>query len=147
MSTPQRTRVRVTLAVDRTTADVLRLEGKKILMFEHELFTDYLDLSIDAQYELAMGFQDAIDLITAVGWAPDDQAPKADTFEIAFTDDLIKQLARGRADLAATNRNRLDGMEEGGPIPADLMAEITVDRNAAAELDRVMAAYTVARAT
>ncbi len=147
MSTPQRTRARVMLVVDRTTADVLRLEAKKILMFEHELFADYLDLSIDAQYELAMRFQDAIVLITVVGWAPDAKAPKADTFKIPVTDDLIKQLARGRVDLAATNRDRLDGVEDGEPIPADVMAEIAADRNAAAELDRVIAAYTVACAS
>jgi hypothetical protein len=45
MSTPQRIHARVMLVVDRTTADVLRLEAKKILMFGHELFEDYLDLS------------------------------------------------------------------------------------------------------
>jgi hypothetical protein len=116
MSTPQRTRARVLLVVDRTTADVLRLEAKKILMFNHELFEDYLDLSPDAQYELAMRFQDATDLITTVGWA-------------------------------GTNRDRLECIEDNEPIPADLMAEITADRNAATELDRVIAAYTVAIAS
>ncbi len=70
MSTPQRTPARVMLVVDRTTADVLRLEAKKILMFGHEPFEDYLDFSPEAQYALAMRFQDAIDLITTVGWAP-----------------------------------------------------------------------------
>jgi hypothetical protein len=43
--------------------------------------------------------------------------------------------------------NRPTSVEDGEPIPADLMAEITADRNAAAELDRVIAACTVARAT
>jgi hypothetical protein len=147
MSTPQRSYGLVLLTVDRTTADVLRLEAKKILMFGHELFEHYLDLSPEAQHALAMRFQDAIDLITSVGWAPDTTAPKADKFEVPITDDLTKQLAVRRIDLTATNRDRLKCVEDGEPIPADLMAEITADRNAAAELDRVMAASTVARAT
>jgi uncharacterized protein YcbX len=144
MSTPQRTRTRVLLTVDRTTADVLRLEAKKILMFNHELFENYLDLTTDAQYELAMRFQDATDLITTVGWAPDTTAAKAGTSTVPITDDLIKQLAVRRVDLAGTNRDRLECVEDNETIPADLMAEITADRNAATELDRVIAAYTVA---
>jgi hypothetical protein len=144
MSTPQRTHARITLTVDRTTADVLRLEAKKILMFGHELFEHYLDLTPEAQYELAMRFQDAIDLITTVGWAPDTTAAKADTFTVPITDDLIKQLAVRRIDLCATNRDRLECVEDNEAIPADLMAEITADRNAATELDRVIAGYTVA---
>jgi hypothetical protein len=147
MSTPQRSYGRVMLTVDRTTADVLRLEAKKILMFGHELFEDYLDLSPEAQHALAMRFQDAIDLITTVGWTPDTTAAKADKFEVPITDDLAKQLAVRRIDLTATNRDRLACVEDGETMPADLMAEITADRNAAAELDRVIAAYTIARAT
>jgi hypothetical protein len=147
MSTPQRSYGRVMLVVDRTTADVLRLEAKKILMFGHELFEDYLDLSHEAQYALAMRFQDAIDLIATVGWAPDGAAAKADTFDVPVTDDLVKQIARRRVDLCATNRDRLECVEDHETIPADLMAEITADRDAAAELDRVIAAYAVAVAS
>jgi hypothetical protein len=147
MSTPQRTHARLTLAVDRTTADVLRLEAKKILMFGHEPFENYLDFTPEAQYALAMRFQDAIDLITTVGWAPNDKAAKAATFKVPVTDDLIKQLAHRRLDLCATNRDRLEWVEDNEPIPADLMAKITADRNAAAELDRVIAAYTLAVAS
>jgi hypothetical protein len=147
MSTPQRSYGRVLLTVDRTTADVLRREAKKVVMFGHELFEDYLDLSPEAQCALAMRLQDAIDLITTIGWAPDDKAAKADTFEVPVTDDLIKQLALRRVDLGATNRDRLECVEDHEQIPADVMAEITADRNAAAELDRVIAAYTVANAS
>jgi hypothetical protein len=63
------------------------------------------------------------------------------------TDDLVKQLARRRVDLAATNRDRLECVEDDEIIPVDLMAEITADRNAASELDRVIAAYAVAVAS
>ncbi len=150
MSTPQRIHARIKLTVDRTTADVLRLEAKKILMFNHEPFEDYLDLNPETQYTLAMRFQDAIDLIAAVGWTPDTTAAKADRFEVPVTDDLVKQLARRRVDLVATNHHRLDEfdeLDEGETIPADVMAEITADRNAAAELDRVIAAYAIAVAS
>jgi hypothetical protein len=141
MSTPQRIHARVTLAVDRDTADVLRVEAKKVLMFGHDLFEDLLDYSPEAQYALAMRFQDAIDLITAVGWDPD---ANGDTFKVALSDDLAKQFARRRLDLGATNRDRLDGLDENEPIAADLLAEITADRYAAAALDRVIGEYTVA---
>jgi hypothetical protein len=145
MSTPQRIHARVTLVVDRSTADVLRLEAKKVLMFGHDLFEDLLDYSPEAQCALAMRFQDAIDLITAVGWDPDANAAKADTFKVALSDDLAKQFARRRLDLSATNTDRLDGLDENQPVAADLLAEITADRHAAAALDRIIGEYTVAR--
>jgi hypothetical protein len=100
MSTPQRIHARVRLAVDRATADVLRLEAKKVLMFGHEPFEDLLDYSPEAQYALAMRFQDAIDLISAVGWDPNANTVRADTFTIALSDDLDKQLARAASTWA-----------------------------------------------
>ena len=146
MSTPQRTRARVKLAVDRDTADVLRLETKKVLMFGHEPFEDFLDFSPAAQYALAMRFQDAIDVISAVGWDPDAGAAKAETFEVYISDDLAKQLARRRLDLSATNTDRLNDLDENEPVPADVMAEITADRDAAATLSRLIGAHAAARA-
>jgi hypothetical protein len=144
MSTPQRTHARVTLVIDRPTADVLRLEAKKVLMFGHEDFEDYLDLSPEVQHALAMRFQDAIDVLTVLGWDPTARIAKADTYKIALTDDLARQLARRRIDLSATNTDHLDGRGESEPIPADLLAEITTNRNAATELDRLIGAYSVA---
>ena len=146
MSTPQRTPARVKLVVDRATADVLRLETKKVLMFGHEPFEDFLDYSPEAQYALAMRFQDAIDVITAVGWDPDARAAKADTFEIHLSDDLAKQLARRRLDLSATNTDRLNDLDDDQLIPAGVMADITADRNAAAILDRLIGTYAATRA-
>ena len=70
MSTPQRTLARVKLTVDRYTADVLRVQAKNILVFNHEYFEDFLDYSPEAQYALAMRFQDAIDVISTVAWDP-----------------------------------------------------------------------------
>jgi hypothetical protein len=115
-------------------------------MFNHELFEDLLEYSPGAQYALAMRFQDAIDVITTVGWDPDTIAAKADTFTVYLSDDFAEQLTHRRVDLSATNTDRLDGFDEDDPVPADLMAEITADRNAAATLDRLIGTYTVALA-
>ena len=71
MSTPQPSRVCV-IAVDRETADVLRLEAKKVMVFNHELFEDLLEFGPEAQRALAMRFRDASDLIDVVGIPADD---------------------------------------------------------------------------
>jgi hypothetical protein len=146
MSTPQRTHARITLVVDRYTADVLRLEAKKILMFGHEPFEDFLDLNPEAQHALAMRFQDAIDLITTVGWDPTSSHPKVKSFEIVVTQDMVQQLAHRRLDLGATNTDRLSDFEDDEPIPAEVVAGINADRNAATALDHVIGAYGVAHA-
>jgi hypothetical protein len=142
MSTPQPSRVRV-IAVDRKTADVLRLEAKKVMVFNHELFEDFLEFGPEAQRALSMRFRDAADLIDAVGWDPNDAADTA-TFEVPLTDDLVEQLRHRRWDLAATNLDRLDNVSVHDPIPPDLLAEITTDRLAAQALDHVIGTYAVA---
>jgi hypothetical protein len=140
MSTLQRTCARV-LVVDRETADVLRLEAKKVMDFGHELFEDFLLYGPQAQYALAMRFCDATALITAVGWDPDTADPEAASFEVPLTDDLIEQLRHRRYDLAFTNRDRLDGLDPNEPIDPGLLAEITEDRLAAQALDRLFGDY------
>jgi hypothetical protein len=57
-----------------------------------------------------------------------------------------QDVLRAQRDLGATNRDRLDGLDEDEPIAADLMAEVTADRHAAAALGRRIGTYTVARA-
>ncbi len=151
MSTPKRTHAHVTtLTVDRPTAAVLRIEAKKILMFGHEPFEDFLDLSPADQFLLAMGFQDAIDLISTVGWDPMSPPAMANTYDIPLTDDLVKELANRRVDLGATITDRLSDFEGDEPLPADVLAELTDDRHAATTLDRIIGTYSVvaaARAT
>jgi hypothetical protein len=142
MSTSQPSRVRV-LTVDRETANVLRLEVKKVLVFNHELFEDFLDFGPEAQRALSMRFRDASDLIDAVGWDPDDVADTA-TFEVPLTGDLVEQLCHRRWDLGATNLDRLDGVSVHETIPPGLLAEITIDRLAAGALDRVIGTYVIA---
>jgi hypothetical protein len=142
MSTPQPSRVCV-IAVDRETADVLRLEVKKVMVFNHELFEDFLEFGPEAQRALSMRFRDASDLIDVVGWEASDIGDTA-AFEVPLTDDLVEQLRHRRWDLAATNLDRLDAVSVHEPIPPDLLAEITVDRLAAGALDRVIGTYAIA---
>jgi hypothetical protein len=144
MSTPQRTPARTPLTVDRATADVLRVQAKNILVFNHEIFEDFLDFGPEAQHALSMRFRDAFDVIDIVGWDPDSPEAKADTFEIEMTEDLAQQLAHRRYDLGLTNINRLDKVGAENPIPQDVLAEITIDRLAAGALDRLISAYTIA---
>jgi hypothetical protein len=144
MSTPQRIHAS-TIVVDRETADVLRLETKKVMDLGHELFEDFLLYGPEAQYALAMRFCDATALITAVGWDPDGPGTDAEAFEVPLTDDLIEQLRHRRYDLARCNNDRLDGLPVDKPIDPDLLAEITVDRLAAQALDRLFGRYEAAR--
>jgi hypothetical protein len=147
MSTPKRTHAQsTTLTVDRPTAAVLRIEAKKILMFGHEPFENFLDLSPDAQYALAMRFQDTIDLISTVGWNPRSSQAMANTYDISLTDDLVKELAHRRLDLGASITDRLSDFEGDESLPTDVLAELTDDRHAATTLDRIIGSYSVAAA-
>jgi len=146
MSTPQPICAR-TLVVDRHTADVLRLEAKKVMDFGHELFEDFLLYDPEAQHALATRFGDATALITAIGWDPNTADPDTQAFEVPLTDDLIEQLRHRRYDLAFTNPDRLDGLDPNEPIDPDLLTEITEDRLAAQALDHLFADYTQAIAT
>jgi hypothetical protein len=56
------------ITVDRPTADVCRLEAKKVLMFNHEPFEDYLDYLPCRQLALANIYRDATAAIDALGW-------------------------------------------------------------------------------
>jgi hypothetical protein len=133
------------VTVDRETADVLRLEAKKVMDLGHELFEDFLVYGPEAQYVLAMRFCAATALITAVGWDPDKVDPDATTFEVPLTDDLIEQLRHRRHDLMYSNIDRLDGLSVHEPIPPDILAEVTVDRLAAQTLKRLFGTYAKAR--
>jgi hypothetical protein len=134
MGTLQRNRARW-IPVDPSTAAVLREEAKKVLEFNHDHFEDFRELSVEAQRALALRFQDAFDVITAVGWHPN---PKPlETLDVPLTDDHIEQLHQRRYDLAFTNRDRLDGLDPNEPIDPGLLTEITEDRLAAQALDQL----------
>jgi hypothetical protein len=146
MSTMQRIHARTMVVVNRKVADVLRVETKKVLMFGHDDFEDFLDFCPEAQQSLALRFRTAIDLITTLGW--DAEGVDSDTakFEVALTDDLIDLLRRRRDDLAFTNVDRLDDVGADEAIEPDLLAEITVNRLAIGALTRVFDAYAAAHA-
>ena len=114
-------------------------------MFGHEPFEDFLNYA-PGPVRSRCASSDAIDVITPSAGTPNAPAAKADSFEVHLTDALTQQLAHRRVDLGATNRDRLSDLDDTEPIPADLLAEVTADRNAAATLDRLISAYTVARA-
>ena len=139
MSTPHPTHVRTTLTVDRETADVLRIEAKKVAMFEHELFEDFVDFGPGAQYGLSLRYRDVFEVIEAVGWDPDKTDSVKQRFEVALTDDLIDMLGLRREDLALTITNRFS--EYDGPPPPEILEEITTDRLAIGALDRLFQKY------
>jgi hypothetical protein len=139
MSTPHPTHVRTTLTVDRETADVLRDEAKKVAMFEHELFEDFVGFSPGAQYGLSLRYRDVFDLIDAVGWNPDKTDPVKLRFKVPLTDDLIDMLGLRHEDLALTIKNRFD--EHAGAPPSEILEEITTDRLAIGALERLFQKY------
>jgi hypothetical protein len=143
MSTMQRIHARTTLTVDRETANVLRLEAKKALMFGHDLFEDFLDFCPEAQHSLTLRYRTVFDLIDVVGWDPDTVEPTKRRFKISLTEDLISLLDDRRHDLTLSVDNRL--AEHDDPIPSAILEEITTDRLACVALERVFRAY--ARAT
>jgi hypothetical protein len=127
------------VVVNGKVADVLRIEAKKILVFGHELFEDFLEYGPEAQCVLATRFYDTCELITVLGWDPDTTDPDAATFEVPLTNDLVEQLEHRRFDLAATNLDLLP--ENNGPICPETLAEITTNRLAIGALTRVFGAY------
>src|SRR5262245_58565370 len=90
------------ITVDRQVADVWRTEAKKVLMFNHEPFEDYLDYIPTRQLALADIFRDATAVIDALGWDPD--APEHQRGrEAPLTAGHVQQLHKRRADLLDTN--------------------------------------------
>jgi hypothetical protein len=147
MSTMQRIHARTMVVVNRKTAGVLRAETKKVLMFEHDLFEDFLDFSPEAQQSLALRYCNASDLITTLGWDPEGVDSETTRFEVALSDDLIGLLRLRLEDLALTNVDRLADIGANEPIGPDLLAEITVNRLAIGALTHVFGLYEAARAT
>ena len=94
------------ITVDPSTADVLRVEAKKVLMFNHEPFEDFLDYVPTKQLVLADVFRDATAVIDALGWDPDINPPR-DSVEVPLTTGHIQQLHKRRCDLLDTNLDLL----------------------------------------
>ena len=54
------------ITVDPSTADVLRIEAKKVLMFNHDPFEDFMDYVPTKQLALANVYRDATAVIDAL---------------------------------------------------------------------------------
>jgi hypothetical protein len=128
------------ISVDPSTADVLRVEAKKVLMFNHEEFEDYLDYVPVKQLELADVYRDATAVIDAVGWDPDICVPRA-SVDVPLTRGHIEQLHKRRSDLLDTNLDLLDDIGADKATNAIVMSDIHANRHGVEALNRVFDAY------
>ncbi len=99
------------ISVDPSTADVLRIEAKKVLMFNHEPFEDFLDYV------------------------------RRDRVEVPMTRGHIEQLHRRRCDLLDTNLDLLTDIGADNQQNAIVMSEIYANRHGVEALNRVFDAY------
>jgi hypothetical protein len=134
------------ITVDPSTADVLRIEAKKVLMFNHEPFEDFLDYVPAKQLALADIYRDATAVIDALGWDPESDVHQSDV-EVPLTSGHIQQLHTRRCDLLDTNLDLLDDIGADRQVNAIVMAEIHANRHGVEALNRVFHAYGEAIAT
>jgi hypothetical protein len=139
MSTPQGSPA-CRITVDPSTADVLRVEAKKVLMFNHEPFEDFLDYVPVKQLALADVYRDATAVIDALGWDP-DATVTTDSVEVPLTRGHVEQLHRRRADLLDTNLDLLKDIGADRHANAIVMAEIHHNRHSTEALNRIFDAY------
>ena len=128
------------ITVDPSTADVLRVEAKKVLMSNHEPFEDFLDCTPTRQLALADVFRDATAVIDALGWDP-DTATHTDPVEVPLTRGHFEQLHRRRADLLDTDLDLLIDIGADHDANTIVMSEIHNNRHGVEALNRVFDAY------
>jgi hypothetical protein len=129
------------ITITLSDADALRVEAKKVLMFNHEEFEDFLDYVPVKQLELADLFRDATAVIDALGWDPDINPPRT-SFDVPLTRGHIEQLHHRRADLLDTNLDLLTDIGAGNATNAIVMSDIYANRHSVEALNRVLDAYT-----
>jgi hypothetical protein len=139
MSTPQGNSA-CRIQVDSSTADVLRLEAKKVLMFSHEPFEDFLEYIPAKQLALADVFRDATAVIDALGWDPDTTTQR-ERVEVPLTPGHIEQLHKRRCDLLDTNLDLLTDIGANKDDNAIVMSHIHANRRGVEALNRVFDAY------
>ena len=128
------------IMVDPSTADVLRVEAKKVLVFNHEPFEDLLEYVPAKQLSVADVYRDATAVIDALDWDPDTAAP-GESIEVPLTADHVDQLHSRRCDLLATNLDLLTEIGADHQANAIVMAEIHDNRHGVEALNRVFDAY------
>jgi hypothetical protein len=129
------------ISVDPSTADVLRVEAKKVLMFNHEPFEDFLDYVPAKQLALTDIFRDAAAVIDALGWDP-DITTHTKSVKVPVTAGHIHQLHKRRCDLLDTNLDLLEDIGDDTESLAVLMAEIHNNRHSVEAINKVFDAYT-----
>ncbi|HEX5923726.1 MAG TPA: hypothetical protein VFY45_07835 [Baekduia sp.] len=128
------------ITVDPSAADVLRIEAKKVLMFNHQPFEDFLDYIPTKQLALADIFRDATAVIDALGWDPDTDVQRP-SVQVPVTAGHIEQLHKRRCDLLDTNLDLLEDIGADAESLAFIMAEIHNNRHSVEALNRVFEAY------
>jgi hypothetical protein len=126
--------------VDPSTADVLRVEAKKVLMFNHEPFEDFLEYVPAKQLALADVYRDATAVIDALGWDP-DVGVRSEPVAVPLTAGHVQQLHRRRCDLLDTNLDLLKDIGADRHANDLVMAEIHHNRHSTEALNRVFDAY------
>jgi hypothetical protein len=138
MSTPQGNSACL-ITVDRPVADVWRVEAKKVLMFNHEPFEDYLDYAPPKQLVLADVFRDATTVIDALGWDP--AIAEHERVEVPLTSGHVQQLRQRRCDLLDTNLDLLGDIGADNDANANAMVAIHANRRSVEALNHVLDAY------
>jgi hypothetical protein len=128
------------ISVDPLTGDLLRLEAKKVLMFNHEPFEDFMDYVPAKQLTMADIYRDATAVIDAIGWDPDTDAQR-DSVEVPVTAAHIQQLHKRRCDLLDTNLDLLEDIGTDAESLDVIMADIHANRRSVEALNRVFDAY------
>jgi hypothetical protein len=128
------------ITVDSSTGDLLRVEAKKVLMFNHEPFEDFLDYVPAKQLTLVDIYRDATAVIDAIGWDPDTD-PQRDSVEVPLTAAHVQQLHKRRCDLLDTNLDLLEDIGTDSEALEVIMADIHANRRAVEALNRVFDAY------
>jgi hypothetical protein len=129
------------ITVDPSTGDLLRLEAKKVLMFNHEPFEDFMDYVPAKQLTLADVYRDATAVIDALGWDPDTDVQR-DSVQVPVTAGHIQQLHKRRCDLLDTNLDLLEDIGNDAEDLSVIMADIHANRRAVEAINRVFDAYT-----
>jgi hypothetical protein len=125
MSTQQRNSACL-VAVDPSTADVLRHQTLVVLEANHYYFEEILEFGPEAQHALSVIYRDALAVLDAIGWHRPDEP---ETVEVEFTAGFIEQLHRRRYDLGHTNIDRVSQETwDQAVVDRDREAAITLDR-------------------
>ncbi len=129
------------ITVTTSDAEVLRDEAKKVLMYNHEEFEDFLDHVPVKQLALADIFRDATAVIDALGWDPRLNPPR-ETFKVPLTPAHIEQLHKGRTDLLNHNLDLIGEIGTDQDVNAIITSEIQANRRSVEALNRIFDTYT-----